>query len=272
MKITLLGTGAAEGVPSIFCNCKTCEISRINKGRNIRRRSSAMINEELLIDCGPDLFASCSSLGLSLDKIIGILVTHCHFDHFYPENLEIRGPRYQWGLESIINIIANSSVFYKLSQLGYKDEELHIKRIIPYFYNEIILQNFKITPIVANHAKEYGGAMNYVITDGNKTILYASDTGIYAEEQYKKLEHYFFDGIIVDATSALRDYSSKNHMNLNGIIEMKQNLFEKSIIDEKTIIVATHFSHDSNPPHDELSRELAKFDIICGYDGLMIDL
>ena len=45
MKITFLGTCAAEGFPGLFCKCDTCNKARILKGKNIRSRFSIMINE-----------------------------------------------------------------------------------------------------------------------------------------------------------------------------------------------------------------------------------
>ena len=36
MKLTFLGTSAAEGVPSLYCDCETCEKTRILKGNDHR--------------------------------------------------------------------------------------------------------------------------------------------------------------------------------------------------------------------------------------------
>lgn len=50
MKIKYLGTAAAEGVPGLFCNCPVCMHARLHKGRNIRTRSQAIVDDTLLID------------------------------------------------------------------------------------------------------------------------------------------------------------------------------------------------------------------------------
>ena len=57
MKIQYWGTAAAEGVPGIFCSCDTCKAARIKKGRCVRTRSQLLINDDLLVDFGPDTFA-----------------------------------------------------------------------------------------------------------------------------------------------------------------------------------------------------------------------
>ncbi|MCL2472043.1 MAG: hypothetical protein FWF26_00035, partial [Treponema sp.] len=82
MKIQFLGTSAAHSTPLPFCNCKMCTISRKFAGKNLRRRSSALINENLIIDLGPDFMSSSFSLGVDTSKILYWLQTHSHSDHF----------------------------------------------------------------------------------------------------------------------------------------------------------------------------------------------
>jgi phosphoribosyl 1,2-cyclic phosphate phosphodiesterase len=50
VKLTFNGTAAAEGFPAVFCECKYCKKARELGGKNIRTRSSCLINEEYLID------------------------------------------------------------------------------------------------------------------------------------------------------------------------------------------------------------------------------
>ena len=54
MRITFLGTAASEGFPNAFCHCENCEGARALGGPSLRKRSSALINSDLLIDIGPD--------------------------------------------------------------------------------------------------------------------------------------------------------------------------------------------------------------------------
>ena len=72
MKLTYLGTAAAEGWPAAFCNCDGCRAARRLGGRNIRTRSQALVDDALLLDfpCdawlhalrqGLDFCAGCSS-------------------------------------------------------------------------------------------------------------------------------------------------------------------------------------------------------------------
>ena len=56
MKLTYLGTAAAEGFPAVFCNCKYCVEARRLKGKNIRTRSQSIVNDDLLIDLPADTY------------------------------------------------------------------------------------------------------------------------------------------------------------------------------------------------------------------------
>ena len=64
MKILFLGTSAATSFPLAFCRCRVCEKARINKGKDIRKRSSVIINDDMLIDFGPDVVTSSAYLNL----------------------------------------------------------------------------------------------------------------------------------------------------------------------------------------------------------------
>lgn len=44
MKIAYLGTGAAEGIPAIFCSCPYCSGVRLRGGKEIRSRSQILID------------------------------------------------------------------------------------------------------------------------------------------------------------------------------------------------------------------------------------
>jgi phosphoribosyl 1,2-cyclic phosphate phosphodiesterase len=82
MKVTFLGTVAATAMPLPFCNCDVCKEAQKLKGKDIRKRASAVINEDLLIDLGPDSINDCYQYGADLSKIKYILQTHAHSDHF----------------------------------------------------------------------------------------------------------------------------------------------------------------------------------------------
>ena len=58
MRAQFLGTAASEGYPNPFCDCANCQRARELGGSNLRKRCALLIDDELLIDLGPDLLAS----------------------------------------------------------------------------------------------------------------------------------------------------------------------------------------------------------------------
>ena len=69
MKLIFLGTAAATGMPLVFCNCDVCKQARINKGKDFRTRSSVIINDEMMIDLGPDVPSQANNYNIDLGKI-----------------------------------------------------------------------------------------------------------------------------------------------------------------------------------------------------------
>ena len=69
MKIQYLGTAAAEGWPSVFCDCEACRKALQLAGKNIRTRSQVVIDDTLLVDMPPDAYFH-SLCGISVSPIL----------------------------------------------------------------------------------------------------------------------------------------------------------------------------------------------------------
>ena len=69
MKIKFLGTGASEGIPSMYCKCAVCENARKVGGKEIKARMGVLIDEDLLIDFSPDMFFFAMKHRLDFDKV-----------------------------------------------------------------------------------------------------------------------------------------------------------------------------------------------------------
>lgn len=271
MELLFLGTAAAEGIPSMYCNCDTCKIARIKKGKNIRNRSAVLINKDLCVDFGPDIFYAATKNNVNLSELKNLLVTHSHFDHFYPENLEIRSRRYLKGKTEKLNIIANPAVFMKLSMLGYSDEAINVSRMNAEKYEEIGCAPYKILPVPANHAHEFGGALNYIISDGTASVLYATDTGIYAEKEFEQLREKNLDAVVLDGTN-LFSTTSKNHLNVEGVCKMRDLMKKYGVIKNNALVILTHFSHEGIPMQEILDEQVKEFGLIAAYDGLRVNI
>lgn len=71
MKLTYLGTAAAEGWPAAFCNCDGCRAARRLGGRNIRTRSQALVDDALLLDFPCDAWLHALRQGLDFSAVRG---------------------------------------------------------------------------------------------------------------------------------------------------------------------------------------------------------
>ena len=76
MKITVLGCGAAEGIPAMFCNCTLCK--QALERRIYRTRSQILINDDLLVDFPPDTYYRSMMRGINLGKIENVIVINKH--------------------------------------------------------------------------------------------------------------------------------------------------------------------------------------------------
>jgi phosphoribosyl 1,2-cyclic phosphodiesterase len=270
MNITFLGTAAAEGIPFPFCDCLTCNHAREHRGRNIRKRQSVLINRDALIDPGPDLYASCAQLGLSLTELRHVLVTHNHPDHFQPVNLQFRakGFRQQTDLP-LLTLIAPPSVLATWDRFGSNDASAEISRVPFLPGDSLSVPPYRVEAIEATHIEE---AMNYIIDDGRSKLLYACDTGLYRDRVWNALEAHRLDAVIMECTLGSR-MSARTHMSVGHMKTMLDRMRLLGCIDDRTQLFATHFSHQQVEPHEPLSRMLLEeAGVQCAYDGMVLTL
>ncbi|PIE36242.1 hypothetical protein CSA56_00720 [candidate division KSB3 bacterium] len=81
MHLTFLGTSAANAFPEPFCQCPNCTQARACGGESLRKRSAMLIDDDLLLDLGPDILTASSLHGCPLTNVRYCLQTHAHADH-----------------------------------------------------------------------------------------------------------------------------------------------------------------------------------------------
>ena len=143
MKIRYLGTAAAEGWPALFCSCPICTHARTQGGKNLRTRTQAILDGELLIDFPPDTYCHALQYGLELAKVHTLLVTHSHMDHWFPTDLIHRHEHFGHGAAGTLEVYGSQAV---------KDA----------FDAHILIDRFKPHPI--------DGVVNFHITHGGDRI------------------------------------------------------------------------------------------------------
>lgn len=121
MIITFLETAAANAFPEAFCKCGNCAKARALGGPSLRRRSAALINDDLLIDLGPDIMAASHMHACSLDNVRYCLQTHPHADHLDLSHLLSRSPGYGVVGAPILNIHASLETTERAAQTFERD-------------------------------------------------------------------------------------------------------------------------------------------------------
>lgn len=278
MKIKFLGTAAAEGIPAVFCMCDACVEARKRKGKNIRTRSQAIIDDKILIDFPADTFVHCLNNDIELAKIKHCLITHTHSDHLYLNELEMRLPVFSHlSTDSLLTFYGLEGTMKKID--GYVENELSGKpRMVateilkPYIKTQI--DEYTVTALNATHDVRSYPAF-YIIEDSEgKSILYAHDTNYFSEEVWKYLDENKpkFSLVSVDCTEAmLPAMHYVGHMNLNDNVRIKNKLVELGCADENTIFISNHFSHNGvNVLYEEFSEAAEKEKFITAFDGLEI--
>ena len=270
MKLTYLGTAAAEGFPAVFCNCKYCVEARRLKGKNIRTRSQSIVNDDLLIDLPADTYHHFLTNDIDGYKIKYLLVTHSHQDHLYLDELKMRHSPYAHEMEAEkLDVYCGRGAYDKITANGPIE---NVSVTLLEAYKTTVVGDYEITPLPARHYKG-DGAFIYLISANNKTVLYAHDTGYFYDEviAYLKDNNIKLDMISFDCTNIdLPIPDDGSHMGLDNIERLTRVLVENGNITASTVKFINHFSHNANPTHHVLEKRVENMGLNVSYDGCVV--
>lgn len=275
MKLKYYGTAAAEGVPALYCSCDVCKYSAKHGGKNIRTRSQALVNNSLLIDMPPDTLYHFQHLGLPLNDIEHVLITHKHADHLHTPTFNVRCYGFVMHEIAPINIYGSMPsidlIFDDLRKAGVLERgRWNLNEIAP--FTKTVIGGFEVVPYKANHDfRTY--PFNYEIFDGEKRMLYGHDTGVFLDETWQYLEENkpYFNLVSLDCTMGVASSSGHHHMNVDDCVGIKEKMISLGCADEKTIFVLHHFSHNGHVSYDEMLPIAEKAGFLVSYDGMEIE-
>ncbi len=272
MEIQILGTAAAEGWPALFCSCSPCAKARSLGGKNYRTRSSLQINDDLKIDFPPDSLVHAHRYGLDYAALKYLLFTHAHFDHLAAKELTYLIPPFAlqdktesikiYGTDECINLLLDPEKHIEKGRPGL------LNRIT--YFQELTLEPYEVTALKADHGTE-GQSLNYLISHGGKTLLYACDTGFYEEDTWKYLQGARVDLVIAECTGG-PDAVEYKHLGFPDVQRLRRNAEELGITDEATQWVLTHFSHVGAMLHEELQDMVSPHGYTIAWDGMKLHL
>ncbi len=283
MKLTFLGTSAANAFPEAFCRCDHCKAARQEGGKSLRKRSSALINDDLLIDLGPDIMASSQIHRIDLNGVRYCVQTHPHADHLDLSHLLSRSPGYGvigaprlhfYGSKLALEK-ANETFTRDLSGMDLLDPafeadlNLNAHAIEPFQPTEI--GPYRVIGFPANHAQGYG-ALLYAIQEQGRTVFYGTDTASLLDETWAAFHRFelTFDLVVLDHTYGPAEPES-DHLNAQNLANHVRRMRKEGLLAKTGRAFATHIAHEGNPPHTELAEYASRHGYEIAYDGLVVD-
>ncbi len=279
MKLTYIGTAAAEAVPALFCECSFCENARKRGGKELRRRSGAIVDNDLLIDFSPDTYTGTLSLGIRLNEVKYVIITHSHSDHFCPHELEFRRAPAFCILpddRAPLKVYGNRNIEAGIRQALGDDLALHgidFTYVPPYV--PFKAGDYTVTPLSVVHCPPED-AYIYLIEKNGVKLLYGNDTGVFPEKTFDYLKGIKLDIVSLDCTMGFRDCET-GHMGFSANLKVKNRLEENGCVKDDTMFISHHFSHnslrepDGDWTYERFSEKVKPYGFIMSYDGLVIE-
>lgn len=282
MVITFLGTAAANAYPEAFCRCANCERARVLGGPSLRRRSAALINDDLLIDLGPDIMTGSFAHGHPLTGVRYCLQTHAHADHLDTSHFLSRSPGYGVVGAPRLHFYASKATLRLAAQLlerdcapaGFLDPEMGEQLNLELHEIEALqvftIGRYRVTAFPANHDPTTEPLLYAVEADG-RTIFYGADTASLLEETWQGFHRHKlrFDLVILDHTYG-PDEPGSDHLSAQQVIEHAARMREEGLLADSARVYATHIAHEGNPAHPELAEFAANHGYQIAYDGLVV--
>ncbi len=284
MKLTFLGTGADSAYPLPSCRCEYCLKSREAGGKNLRKRALAVINDDLIFDFGPDMMSASFMHKIDISKLKYCFITHPHADHFDPAHLSTRIPDYATKDTIPLEIYASQLSFERMTKMlidiGYvsdiqnieEQKKLNIRAIVANHSKEIKIEDYAVIPFSSNH-DESVESLIYAVKQAGKEILYCTDTDSLSDETWNAMagNSCKFDLIVLDHTYGF-DIDGGGHLNGNKFVDHMSKFKSFELLKPSARFLATHISHEGNPPHEEMQEIANKYGYEVAYDGLVIEL
>ena len=277
MQFKFLGTAAAEAIPARFCECDVCCFARKSRGKEIRRRASYLIDDDILVDFGPDSYWQEIEYNIDYLKLRHIIITHPHEDHLQPYELLYRTNGYSKVTQKI-NVYGGYKIFNTImgcaaaSKGLLTPEDLHFNPVTLQPGEPFKTDDLEIIPMAANHMPG-GTPMIYIIRRQGKSVLICNDTGWPPPESMTTLKNQQVDMAVLDSTSGLLYPDTCNgHMGINTVKKLKNELLSCGAIKVHAPVFATHFSHNGGGTHEKLSAAYADAGISVAYDGLTVQI
>jgi phosphoribosyl 1,2-cyclic phosphate phosphodiesterase len=215
VKIVFLGTSAGWPLPRLGCKCGICQ-SRDPKDQ--RLRPVVLVNDNILIDAGPDIYHQLNKFRIEPSKIKALILTHGHYDHI----LGFYDLTHIYNLQTPPRLFATQEVFNALKLLHrfpikpFKPEIISPKETIDIDGIKIALY-----PVRHNHSITYA-----VKLKERKIFIYIPDL-----KRIPKNERREFRGVqvlVVDGSSLSKKGQTRIHESIEEGLRLTKDLKPKA--------------------------------------------
>ena len=259
MKLEFLGTGAAD-----------FDINKRDDYKEFRRFSSALVNDDLLIDPGPHIFDYAEKMNEMhlFDKLKYIIVTHSHGDHF---NIDT--------VKNLIDISPDITLYgdpvLKRRIVDKYPELENMKFVSPDMMLTLDLGKYAITTLPANHTGPGEDMTRHyfiVENESGKKLFYGTDSSWLTTHEWnfircKRCDAMIFELTIGDAPGDDRIFS---HTNIDMLRVMLQTVRRQRAVEQGGKIYTTHMARTLHYDHATLTEQLRPMNVIPAYDGMKI--
>jgi adenosylcobinamide kinase/adenosylcobinamide-phosphate guanylyltransferase len=250
VRLQLLGTGSADGWPNPWCRCASCEWAR--GAGELRGQTGVLVDEVLLLDCGPDVPRAAARFGISLAGVRLILLGHAHPDHCTPDALMCRAWSTQAGQP--LEILAPPAAVAAFGAAADPTAPLTFTTVRA--GDELVREGYRIRVHPARHAgPEIGPAVLYDLTGpGGERLLYAVDTAPLPDADLSGDASRPYDVVLLEETYGV-GAGDGDHHDLKSFGATVAALRRCGAVTTRTRVLAVHRGH-GNPPGPELHRRL----------------
>lgn len=277
MKVKILGSGAWEGIPVPFCNCKVCSNAKNDfSSKDYRTRPQLLFETDegsFLLEISPDI--RLQSARFNLPNISNYLISHWHFDHLYGL-LELHA----W-IEFVLGI--KPKLFCSQKTKEWLDQSFsHIPKEVNVVkpFEKFDLFGINIVPIPVFHMnwqdkdvseEELNNTFGFVFEHDNKKIVYLADYYKLSSKSLGLIKNsdvviadgtYLFEELFPDKSEQNNLKSDPDHLHGKKIIDFVNELNAKKVIFHS-------ISHLTEKTHVELQKLLPK-NMLISYDGMKI--
>ncbi len=269
-------------MPLAFCNCSVCTAARRGRGKDIRRRSSVLVNDDLLIDLGPDTIVAAAEAGIDVPQIDYLLQTHAHSDHFDAGHLITRHRDYANQDIRQLRVLASEKTLAAMNLELQREadginlwdpvdqEAMSLRLQILEHGQSITWGRYHIKGIESLHDTQQD-ALVYLITEAGKSFFYGADLLHLSARAWAELEGERLDILVLDQTYGA-GHNAGGHLDAEQVQGVLRKMRETGIIDERTPAYATHLSHEGNGVHETANSLAVQRGYAIAYDGLCVEV